>query len=81
MDQIAHKNNYFKFDSLIKQQVSGAAIRSKFAPPYASIFMDRVKAEFLEKEHLKQCVWLRNIDSCCLSGPICTMNFIRFWNI
>ena len=43
MDQIAHKNNYFKFDSIIKQQVSGAAIRSKFAPPYASIFMDRVK--------------------------------------
>ena len=47
------KNNYFKFDLMIKQQVSGTAIGTKFAPPYACIFMDRVETEFLEKEHLK----------------------------
>ena len=56
------KNNYFKFDLMIKQQVSGTAIGTKFAPPYACIFMDRVETEFLEKEHLKQQIWLRYID-------------------
>ena len=38
---------------MIKQQVSVTAIGTKFAPPYACIFMDRVETEFLEKEHLK----------------------------
>ena len=56
------KNNYFEFDSMIKQQVSGRAIGTKFAPPYACIFMDRVETEFPQKEHLKPWVWLRYID-------------------
>ena len=29
------KNNFFEFNDKIKQQVSGTAIRTKFAPPYA----------------------------------------------
>ena len=37
------KNNYFEFDSIIKQEVSGTTIVTKFAPPYACIFMDRVE--------------------------------------
>ena len=56
------KNNYFEFDSMIKQQMSGTAIGTKFAPPYASIFMETVETEFLKKEHLKPWVWLRYID-------------------
>ena len=47
------KNNYFEFDSVIKQQVSGTAIGTMFAPRYAFIFMDRLGTEFIEKEHLK----------------------------
>ena len=47
---------------MIKQQVSGAAIGTKFAPSYACIFIDRVETEFLEKEPLKPWVCLRYID-------------------
>ena len=60
--QFVLKNNYFKFNSKVKQQVSGTAIGSKFAPPYACIFMDRMETKFLEKERLKPWVWLRYID-------------------
>ena len=50
------KNNYIGFDSMIKQQVSGTAIGTTFAPPYACISMYRMEAEFLEKQYLK--LWL-----------------------
>lgn len=56
------KNNFFEFDSKVKQQISGTAIGTKFAPPYACIFMDRVETDFLETEILKPWVWLRYID-------------------
>ena len=57
------KNNYFEFDSCIKQQISGAAIGTKFAPPYAAcIFMDKVEIAFLESENIKPWVWMRYID-------------------
>ena len=42
--------------------MSGTAIWTNFAPPYACIFMDRVETEFLEKEHFKPWIWLRYID-------------------
>ena len=63
MARFALKNNYFEFDSMIKQQVSGADIGNKFSPPYACIFMDRVETQFLEKKHLKRWAWLRYIDN------------------
>ena len=53
MEQFVLKNNYFEFNSKVKQQVSRTAIGSKFAPPYACIFMDRMETKFLEKERLK----------------------------
>ena len=62
MVQFVLKNNYFKLNSKVKQQVSDMAIGIKFAPLYACIFMDRTETEFLEKEHLKPWVWLRYID-------------------
>ena len=62
MAQFVLKNNYFKFNSKVKQQVSDMAIGTKFAPPYACIFMDRMETEFLEKEQLKPWVWLGYID-------------------
>ena len=38
-------------------------IGTKFAPPYACIFVDRMETEFLEKEYLKPGIWLRYIDN------------------
>ena len=55
------KNNYFEFDSCIKQQISGTAIGTKFAPPYASIFLDKVESAFLESENTKPLVRMRYI--------------------
>ena len=47
------KNNYFEFDSCIKQQISGTAIGTKFASPCACIFVDKVESAFLELENTK----------------------------
>lgn len=62
MVKFIFENNFFKFNSKTKQQVSGTALARKFAPPYASIFMDKVETEVLDKELLKLWVWLRYID-------------------
>ena len=35
------KCNLFEFNDKVKQQFSGTAIGTKFAPPYASIYMDK----------------------------------------
>ena len=44
------------------QQISGTAIGTKFAPPYACIYMDRVEQDFLETQELQPLLWLRYID-------------------
>ena len=48
MLEVALKNNYFEFNRNVKQQLSVTAIGTKFAPPYACIFMDKVETAFLE---------------------------------
>ena len=50
MAEFVFKNNYFKFNSTVKHQISGTAIGTKFAPPYACIFMDYIEREFLKSE-------------------------------
>ena len=62
MTEFVLKNNYLEFDSKLKKQISGTAIGTKFAPPYACIFMDKVGREFLEAEGIKSWVWLRYLD-------------------
>ena len=37
MAEFVLKNNYFKFNSTVKHQISGTAIATKFASPFASI--------------------------------------------
>ena len=44
------KDNLFEFDCKFYQQISGTAIWAKFAPPYASVFMDYVETEFLKTQ-------------------------------
>ena len=46
MTRFVLKNNFYEFNSKIKQQVSGTAIGTKFAPPYACIFMDKFETNF-----------------------------------
>ena len=63
MAEFMLKNNYFEFDRSVYQQVLGTAIGTKFARPYACIFMDRPENSFWETESLKSLVWLRYIDN------------------
>ena len=53
MAQFVLKNNYFEFDSKVKKQISGSAIKSKLGPSDAFIFLDKVKREFPEAEDIK----------------------------
>ena len=52
MSEFVLKNNLFEFNSKIKQQVSGTAIGTKFAPPHACLFMDKFETSFLETQQL-----------------------------
>ena len=40
------QNFYFEFNGEVKQQISETIIGTKFAPPYACIFMDQVEFDF-----------------------------------
>ena len=46
--ELALRNNYFEFNIRFKKQKEGIAIRTKFAPPYAIIFMAALEEEILE---------------------------------
>ena len=65
-----YKKNCFEFDRSVYQQVSGAAIGTRFAPPYACIFMDRLENSILETQTLKPLVWLNYIDDIFLYGRL-----------
>ena len=55
-------NIIFEFNSKAYQQKSGTDIGTKFAPPYACIYMDEVEQNFLETQSKKPLIWLRYID-------------------
>ena len=61
MAELVLKNNLFEFNNVF-QQISGTAIGTKFAPPYACIYMDGVEQEFLKTQELQPLLWLRFID-------------------
>ena len=44
------------------QQISGTAIGTTFAPPYACIYMDQVEQKFLAMQINQPLIWLRYID-------------------
>ena len=62
MKDFVLKNNYFEFNKQIKQKISGTAIGTKFAPPYACLFMDTIETTFLQTQELQPLVWFRYID-------------------
>ena len=51
------KNNFFEFNSKIKQQVSGTTMGTKFAPPYACLFIGKFETIFLETQQLQPLIW------------------------
>ena len=51
------KNNYFEFNGGVKHQISWTVIVTKFAPTYASIFMDEIETSFLDTQEFKPFVW------------------------
>ena len=48
MAEFVLKNNFFEFNGLVKEQISGTAIGTKCAPNYACIFMDEFETKFIE---------------------------------
>ena len=62
MAEFVLNNNIFEFNSKAYQQKSGTAIGTKFASPYACIYMDEVEQKFLETQSKKPLIWLRYID-------------------
>ena len=60
MARFVLKNNFFEFDSKIKQQISGTTTGTKFAPPYAGVFMDKFETDFLTTKNVKSWVWKLN---------------------
>ena len=62
MAEFVLKNNYFEFNGSIKQQISGTAIGTKFAPPYVCIFIDKFETNFLKTQTLQPLVRFKYID-------------------
>ena len=56
MAEFVLKNNYSEFNSKIKQNISGTAIGSKFAQPYACLFINKLETSFLETQRLQPLV-------------------------
>ena len=59
MAEFVLKNNYFQFSDEVHQQISGTAIDTNFAPPYARIFMDQVESKFLQTPKFQALIWFR----------------------
>ena len=57
MVEFVLKNNFFEFNGGVNRQKSEIAIGTKFAPPYACIFIDEVETEFVRsnKQNSKKC--------------------------
>ena len=62
MARFVLQNSYFEFNGIVKQQISGTAIGTKFAPTYACIFMDKLETDFLNTQEYLPLAWYRYID-------------------
>ena len=52
LEEFVLKNNYLEFNEKVCKHISGTAIETKFAPPYACIFMDEMETSFLKTQQL-----------------------------
>ena len=60
--ELVLKNNIFEFDEKTFKQKRGTAIGTKFAPPYAILFMADFEEKMLERLEKKPMIWWRYID-------------------
>ena len=60
--ELVLQNNYFEFNERYLKQIRGTAIGTKFAPPYAIIYMAALEEDFLETLMKKPWLWWRYID-------------------
>ena len=56
------KNNVFEHNVTYFKQLNGTAIGTKFAPPYAILFMGYLEDKVLSSFVKKPLVWWRYID-------------------
>ena len=62
MARLVLQNNNFEFNGIVKQEIAGTAIGTKFAAKYACIFMDKLESDFLNTQEYLPLVWYRYID-------------------
>ena len=60
--ELVLKNNIFEFSDKSSKQIRGMAICTKFAPPYAVLFMVALEEKILSKVKKKPSIWWRYID-------------------
>ena len=76
------KNNSIEFNSKFHKQISGTAIGTKFAPPYACIFVDFIETVLLKFQEIKPWLWKRFIDDIFfIWTKIQRKILIGFWKI
>ena len=68
LTELVLKNNFFEFSDKTYKQIRGTAIGTKFAPPYAVLFMAALEEKILGKVKKKPSVWWRYIDDIFLFG-------------
>ena len=62
LTEVGLKNNIFEFDEKTFKQKRGPKIGTKFAPPYAILFMTDFEKKMLESFEKKPMIWWRYID-------------------
>ena len=55
--ELVLRNNYFEFNEQYLKQIRGTAIGTKFAPPYAIIYMASLQEDFLKTLIKKPWLW------------------------
>ena len=63
LTEIVLKNNIFEFNEKTFKQVRGTTIGTKFAPPYAILFMADLEEKILNAFEEKPMIWWRYIDN------------------
>ena len=60
--EVVLKNNFLKFCKKTLKKKRGAAIGTKFAPPYSILFMAELEEGILRKAEFKPYLWWRYIE-------------------
>ena len=81
--EIVLEHNYFEFGQDVYQQILGTATGTKFAPPYANIFMAGLEEEIFKNPKFKPFLWLRYLDDIfclCTEGVDKSKEFFNYLN-